>query len=58
MFQWRKQGVIVSNNSVLEFPSITGSDGAVYECIVSNAVGNDTENVTLTGAYLYKRFNV
>ena len=55
MFQWIKQGIdseVVTNNSDLEFPLITGSDGAVYECTVSNAAGRETRNVTLTGGYL------
>ena len=50
MFEWSKQGAgVVSNNAVLEFPMITGTDGAVYECIVSNTAGNEKSNVTLTG---------
>ena len=52
MFEWRKQGTVVSNNSILEFPVVTGTDGAVYECTVSNAAGNETRNVTLTGMLL------
>ena len=52
MFEWSKQGTgVVSNNAVLEFPMITGTDGAVYECTVSNAAGNEAKNVTLTGKY-------
>ena len=59
MFEWSKQGnEVASNNSVLEFQMITGSDGAVYECTVSNAAGNETRNVTLTGVCLYKHFNI
>ena len=50
MFEWSKQGTgVVSNDAVLEFPMITGTDGAVYECTVYNAAGNETMNVTLTG---------
>ena len=52
MFEWRKQGTVVSNNAVLEFPVVTGIDGAVYECTVSNAAGNETRNITLTGMHL------
>ena len=52
LYEWRKQGAVVSSNSVLEFPMITGTDGAVYECTVSNAAGNETRNVTLTGMLL------
>ena len=50
VFEWSKQGTgVVSNDNVLEFPMITGTDGAVYECTMSNAAGNETRNVTLTG---------
>ena len=57
MFEWRKQGtVVVSNNAVLEFPMITGTDGAIYECTVSNAAGNETRDVTVTGMLL-ENFN-
>ena len=50
MFEWSKQGTgVVSNDDVLQFSMITGTDGAVYECTVSNAAGNETRNVTLTG---------
>ena len=50
MFQWSKQETgVISSNSVLEFQMIIGSDGAVYECTVSNAAGNETRNVALTG---------
>ena len=49
VFEWSKQGTgVISNNSVLEFQMITGTDGAVYECTVSNAAGNETRNVTVT----------
>ena len=57
MFEWSKQGAgAVSNNDVLEFPMITGTDGAVYECTVSNAAGNETRNVTLTGTFMLVEF--
>ena len=50
MFEWSKQGAgVVSNNAVLEFPMITSTDGAVYECTVSNAAGSDVASVLLTG---------
>ena len=50
MFEWRKQGTeVISNNATLEFSMISGSDGAVYECKVSNAAGNETRTVTVTG---------
>ena len=50
MFEWSKQGTgVVSNNSVLEFPMITGTDVAVYECTVSNAAGSDMTSALLIG---------
>ena len=53
VFEWRKQGAgFVSNDAVLEFPMITGTDGAVYECTVSNAAGNETRNITVTGMHV------
>ena len=56
MFEWSEQETgVISRNSVLEFQMIVGSDGAVYECTVSNAAGNETRNVTLTGVYLCKQ---
>ena len=59
MFEWSKQDTgVISSNSVLEFQMIAGSDGAVYECTVSNAAGNETRNVTLIGVYLYKQFSL
>ena len=57
MFEWSKQGAgVVSNDDVLQFPMITGTDGAVYECTVSNAAGNETINVTLTGTFMLVEF--
>ena len=53
MFEWRKQGEgVVSNDAVLQFSMITGTDGSVYECTVSNVAGNETRNVTVTGMLL------
>ena len=49
MFVWRKEGMIVSNNSVLELTMITGSDGGIYECIVTNDAGYGIENITVFG---------
>ena len=49
MFEWRKQGVVVSNNSVLELAMITGSDGGTYQCAVTNDAGSGTVSATLTG---------
>ena len=49
MFEWRKQGVVVSNNSVLELAMITSSDGGTYQCTVTNDAGSGTANVSLIG---------
>ena len=52
MFEWSKQGAgVVSNNSVLEFSMITGTDGAVYECTVTNAAGSDMASALLIGMH-------
>ena len=49
VFEWRKKGEVISTSPVLEFTMITSSDGAVYQCTVSNAAGNDTTTATITG---------
>ena len=55
MFVWRRQGMIVSNSSVLELTMITGSDGGVYECTVTNDAGSDMNSATVIGmCYSYK----
>ena len=51
MFVWRRQGMIVSNSSVLELTMITGSDGGVYECTVTNDAGSDTASTTVISKY-------
>ena len=51
MFKWRKQGVIVSNSDVLELTMITGSDGGLYVCNVTNDAGYDTANTSVIGKY-------
>ena len=51
MFEWRRQGMVISNSSVLEIPMITGSDRGAYECTVTNDAGTDTANTTVTGMY-------
>jgi len=52
IFEWQRQGVIVSNNSILEFQSITGSDGGLYQCIATNAAGSDSQTILITGTYV------
>ena len=51
MFEWRRQGMapVISSNSVLELTMITGSDGGIYECTVTNNAGSDTANTSVTG---------
>ena len=48
-FQWTLRGQVISNSSQLQLPSITGSDGGVYTCTVTNAAGSDSGTVTVTG---------
>ena len=51
MLEWRRQGMapVISSNSVFELTMITGSDGGVYECTVTNNAGSDTANTLVTG---------
>ena len=51
MLEWRKQGVIVSNSDVLELTMITGSDGGLYVCNVTNDAGYGTANTSVIGTY-------
>ena len=48
-FQWTLQGQVVSDVSQLQFPSITGSDGGLYTCTVTNAAGSGSATTTITG---------
>ncbi|XP_065904165.1 hemicentin-1-like isoform X3 [Dysidea avara] len=50
VFEWRRQGVVISNDPVLSISMVTGSDGGVYQCTVSNAAGSDTATTTITVA--------
>ena len=51
MFEWSKQGVIVSNSDVLELTMVTGSDGGLYVCNVTNDAGSDTASTSVIGMY-------
>ena len=51
MFEWKKQEVIVSNSDVLELTMITGSDGGLYVCNVTNDAGYGTANTSVIGTY-------
>ena len=51
VFEWRQNGVVISetNDPILSFPMVTGSDGGVYQCTVTNAAGNDNNIATIIG---------
>ena len=51
MFEWSKQGVIVSNSDVLELTMITGSDGGLYICNVTNDAGSGNTITFIDGMY-------
>ena len=51
MFEWRKQGVIVSNRDVLQLTMIIGSDDGTYQCTVTNDAGSDTASTIVIGMY-------
>ena len=51
MFEWSRLGVIVSNSNVLELTMITGSDGGVYQCMVTNDAGSGTNGASVIGMY-------
>ena len=51
MFEWSRQGMIVSNSSVLELTMITGSDGGTYQCTVTNGAGSDVASTSVIGMY-------
>ena len=57
VFEWRRQGVVISNDPVLAIPMVTGSDGGVYQCTVSNAAESDTATTTVIGMYLHSVCN-
>ena len=58
VFEWRRQGVVISNDPVLSISMVTGSDGGVYQCTVSNAAGSDTVTTTVIGVYLHGVCNI
>ena len=51
MFEWSKQGMIVSKSDVLQLTMITGSDGGLYVCNVTNDAGSGTANTSVIGMY-------
>ena len=46
-FQWKMNGNIIGNDSMLEVMDIDASSGGIYTCIVSNAAGSDSASTTL-----------
>ena len=46
-FQWKIEGRVVGNESMLELVGIDASNGGDYTCTVSNAAGNDSDSRTL-----------
>ena len=53
VIDWRKNGVLINGESdpVLLIPMVTGSDGGVYQCTVSNAAGSGTATSRVNGMY-------
>ena len=53
MYEWIKQGTgVVSTDSTLTLSMITGSDGSLYTCSVTNAAGSDVATALLIGMLL------
>jgi len=47
MFEWRRQGVIISGDPLLSITVVTSSDGGVYQCTVTNDAGTDSFTATV-----------
>ena len=52
MFEWSKQGMIISYSDILELTMITGSDSGTYQCTVTNDAGSDTATTLVIGMYV------
>jgi len=56
MFTWTLGGnAIVSNNAVLDLPSITGADAGQYQCTVTNDAGFGSTTIVVFGKCTYKQ---
>ena len=47
MFQWQKDGVDLLNESQFTLTNVNATDGGLYTCVVTNAAGNDSSDITL-----------
>ena len=49
MFQWQKDGQDLPSESLstLILTNVTAMDGGLYTCVVTNAAGNDSSDITL-----------
>ena len=47
VFQWEKDGEVVTNDSILTLMDIDTSSGGSYTCTVSNLAGSDSATTTL-----------
>ena len=47
VFQWQRNGSDIENSSTLILSNVSAFTGGEYSCIVTNAAGNNTANLTL-----------
>ena len=60
MYEWTKQGTggVISTNNIITLSMITGSDGGLYTCNVTNAAGSDVAIALLIGTYYFNFVSV